>query len=91
VNDIPNSPPILPIRHKNHPFPTTTPRHHRLRMSTRINRTPSINQFLERLATINPNKRRGPPRGTEYLAIVPRPLNYHRGRVVLELVEGLVD
>lgn len=89
--DISNSTPITSILHKHHSFPTTRPRNHGLRMSTRINSTPSINQLLERLSRINPNKRRGPTRRTENLSVLFCPLDDEASWVVGHLIERLVD
>src|SRR5277367_82170 len=89
--NIANSPPIPSILHKHHSLPTTRPRHHRLRMSTRINRTPSINQLLERLSRINPNKRRRPTCRTENLTILFRPSDYQASWIVFHLIERLID
>lgn len=60
-------------------------------MSTRINRTPAINQLLERPATINPDKHGGAARGAEDLAVLPRPLLDHGDRIVDQLIERLVQ
>jgi hypothetical protein len=60
-------------------------------MSTRINSTPSINQLLERLSRINPNKRRGPTRRTENLSVLFCPFDDEAGWVVGHLIERLVD
>jgi len=60
-------------------------------MSTRINRTPPINQLLERLSRINPNKGRRPTRRTENLTVLFRPSDYQTGRIVLHLIERLID
>ena len=60
-------------------------------MSTRINRTPSINQFLECPPTINPDKHRTPTCRTEYLTVLPSPLNDHRDWIVFDLGESLVE
>ena len=91
MNNISNSPPIPSVLHKHHPLPTTRPRHHRLRMSTTINRTPSINQLLERLSRINPNKRRRPTRRPKNLTILFRPSDYQTSGIVFHLIERLVD
>ena len=91
MNNIANSPPIPSILHKHHPLPATSSRHHRLRMSTRINRTPSINQLLERLSRINPNKCRRPTRRTKNLTILFRPSDYQASGIVFHLIERLVD
>ena len=60
-------------------------------MSTRINRTPSINQLLERLSRINPNKCRRPTRRTKNLTILFRPSDYQASGIVFHLIERLVD
>jgi len=60
-------------------------------MSTRINRTPSINQLLERLSRINPNKRRRPTCRTENLTILFRPSDYQASWIVFHLIERLID
>src|SRR5579862_2346473 len=71
VNNIPDSPPILPIWHKNHPLPAPCPFDHRLRMSTRINRTPPINQLLYCFPRIQPYESRSATCCAEYLHIRP--------------------
>lgn len=89
--DIANSPPIPSILHEHHSLSPTRPRHHGLWMPTRVNGTPSINQFLERLARVYPDERRSPACSAENLAVLFGPADDEASRVVGHLIERLID
>src|SRR5271154_956538 len=91
MNNIADGSPTFTIRHKNHPFPSTSCFHHRLRVSAGIYYRPPVDQFLDSFARIQPYESCCPRSGSEYLAVLFRPPLHQGDNVVLHLIERLID
>jgi hypothetical protein len=92
VNDSSHCPPSSPLLHKRHPSATTrSPQSHRLRLTTRILRTPPINNILHRLRRRKPNKVRGSTLRPENRTIFLRPLHQPFREFGFQVLESLVD
>jgi hypothetical protein len=91
VDDVTYGTPFFPIRHENHPLSTTGSRYHRLRMTTGIYSRPAIDQFLDRLARIEPNKCCSPGRCSKDFSILFCPALNYRDNIILHLIESLID
>ena len=86
------SPPLFPLWHKSHSFPTTrSPQSHRLGLSTRINRRPFINNILNQLRTTQPNKIRRSTLCPENLAILVSPMCQSPRKLGFQVNKSMID
>jgi hypothetical protein len=91
MDNISDGAPLFPIRHEDHSLSTSCSFDHRLRMTAGVNSRLSINQLLDGLSRVQPDKCRCAGRCSEDLTVFLSPPLDKGNDIVLHLIQGLVD